>query len=162
MMHSQSKILVLTVGLTICFTASLIFSIGFAMTISENKQLIKNMFHDVFEDTNASEITYEKYFSKDYVQYVDGKTLNYDDFVNHMRALKSALKSAKITFKYIVGEGDKVATIHIAQGIKKNGGTVETQVNAFFQIKNNKIILCDELTRLIKGEETDKDLGSRQ
>lgn len=131
------------------------------MTTTKIKQFIQETFLNVIENMNATEKTYAKYFSKDYIQYVDGKKLNYSDFVTHMKAQKSVMKSIKVTFKHIVAEGDKLATIHIVNGIKKDGSRIEAQVNALFQIKNNKIILCDELTHLIKGEKSDRDLGSR-
>ena len=61
----------------------------------------------------------------------------------------------------MVAESDKVATIHRVNAIKHDDSHIEVQVNAFFQIKNNKIIFCDELTYLIQGEKSDRDLGSR-
>ena len=131
------------------------------MSTAETKAFIEEVFNNVLEDTNATERAYEKYFSKDYIQRVDGKVLNYSDFVKHMQAQKAVLKSLKITFKYIIVEGDKIATVHIVDGVKKDGGIIEAQVNAVFQIKNKKIILCDELTRMIKGAKSDADLGSR-
>ncbi len=60
-----------------------------------------------------------------------------------------------------MAENDKVCTVHVAQGIKDDGNLVRTQVNALFQIKQQKIILCNELTHLITGQESDSDLGLR-
>lgn len=131
------------------------------MTPAEMKQFIRDAFANVIEDVNASEETYAKYFSKHYVQYVDGKQLDYDDFVAHMKAQKAVMQSLKITFKHIIVEGDKLATVHIADGVKKDGGLVQAQINALFQIEDKKIILCDELTMLMKETKADRDLGSR-
>ena len=131
------------------------------MTSDEAKKFVQEVFNHTIEDMNATEETYAKYFSKDYVQYVDGKTLKYYDFIAHMKAQKNVMKSAKVTFKYMIAEGDTVATVHLVNGIKKDGGIIEVQVNALFLIKDKKIVLCDELTHLIKGEKSDRDLGSR-
>ncbi len=131
------------------------------MTSDETKIFVKEIFKNTIENMDATEETYAQYFSQDYIQHVDGKTLNYTDFVAHMKAQKNVIKSAKVTFKHIITEGDTVATVHIVNGIKKDGGIIEAQVNALFKIKNKKIILCDELTHLIKGEKSDSDLGSR-
>jgi hypothetical protein len=79
-----------------------------------------------------------------------------------MRAQKTVLKSLKIEFKNMIVEGDKIATIHIGHGIKKDGNAIEAQVNAVFQIKNRKLIVCDELTRMVKGNKADEDLGHRK
>lgn len=131
------------------------------MSPDEAKKFIKEVFINLIENRDANEETYAKYFSTEYIQYVDGKILDYDHFVTHMKALSSIIKSAKVTFKHIIAESDKVATIHRVNAIKHDGSHVEVQVNAFFQIKNNKIIFCDELTYLIQGEKSDRDLGSR-
>jgi len=131
------------------------------MSPAETKAFIKEAFTKVIEDVNASDEIYAKYFSQDYIQYVDGKTLSFSDFVKHMKVQKEVVQSVAITFKHMLVEGDKVATVHMVNAIKKDGGIIEAQVNAVFQIRDNKIILCDELTHLIKGEESDRDLGSR-
>ncbi len=131
------------------------------MSPKEMKKFIQEVFINLIENRDADEKTYAKYFSKDYIQYVDGKVLDYDHFVKHMKALADTIKSAKVTFKHIVSENDKVATIHRVNAVKHDGSQIEVQVNALFQIKNNKIILCDELTYLIQGEKSDKDLASR-
>jgi hypothetical protein len=100
--------------------------------------------------------------ARQFIQEVfSGKTLDYQQFVAHMKAQKKIIKSAKITFKYIIVEGDKIATLHIVDAIKQDGSCIEAQVNAIFQIKDKRIFLCDELTHLIKGDKSDKDLGSR-
>lgn len=131
------------------------------MSPDELKKFIKEVFINLIVNRDADEKTYAKYFSKDYIQYVDGKILDYDHFVRHMKTLAATIKSAQVTFKHIITEGDKVATIHRVNAIKHDGSQIEVQVNALFQIKNNKIILCDELTYLIQGEKSDKDLASR-
>lgn len=129
-------------------------------TSLDPKQIIQDALTNVVENMNLSEKTISKYFSTDYKQYVDGKFLNYNDFISHMIKQKSLLSSAKVTIKQIIVEKNKVSTIHIVDAIKKDGGVVKVQVNAFYILKNNKIILVDELTHVINGEKSDKDLGS--
>src|SRR5579862_8411692 len=99
------------------------------MTPTETKKFIRETFMSVLENMNATEEIYSKYFSKDYIQYVNGKTLNYNDFVAHMKTLKAVMKSIKVSFKHIIVEDDKVVTIHLIDGIKKDGGIIEAQVN---------------------------------
>lgn len=124
--------------------------------------LIQEIFTEVFEKDEFDEAVCEKYFSKNYVQYVDGKKVDYAGFLEHVRALKSALHSMSFEFKHIVTQGNKIATLHIARGIKRDtGDKIEVQVNAMFEVQHNQLILCNELTRLIHGEERDQDLGSR-
>lgn len=132
------------------------------MQPDEIKRLVKDTFIHVIEDMNATEETYAKYFAKGYLQYVNGETLNYNDFVSHMIAQKKVMQSIKVTIKHITVENDQVATIHLVEGTKKDGSYLEVQVNAFFIVQDKKFILCDELTHLIKGEKSDHDLGSRR
>ena len=49
----------------------------------------------------------------------------------------------------------------ISEGDKYSGGKVKAKVIALFVIKDNKIVLCDELTHVIAGSSEDRDLGSR-
>ncbi|HEF8774596.1 TPA: nuclear transport factor 2 family protein [Providencia stuartii] len=103
----------------------------------------------------------EQYFSPDYIQIVDGKKIDYTEFVAHLNALKNAVESISITIKSIA-EGDGcVHTQHIACAKKKNGEISEFEVFACFHLSNNKIICCEELTRMINGKKADEDLGSR-
>ncbi len=131
------------------------------MHAQEKKALLKQAFAEVIENMNVSDATYEKYFSKNYIQQVDGKTLKFADFVAHMKAQKRALQSIKVEFQQMFVDGDKVMTLHTARAIKKDGKAAEMKVFAFFVILDNKIVYCDELTHLIQGDNADKDLGSR-
>ncbi|MEN3752460.1 hypothetical protein ABC733_06310 [Mangrovibacter sp. SLW1] len=45
-------------------------------------------------------------------------------------------------------------------GFQKSGGHAITEVFACFTVDNGRISGCQELTRLIEGQEEDKHLGS--
>jgi hypothetical protein len=130
------------------------------MLPSEIKDFVKNALVDVVEDMAATEETYARYFSEKYIQYVDGKTLDYYKLISHMKAQKSILRSAKITFKHLIAEGNKVSSTHVVDAVKKNGGVIKAQVNALIELKDDKIVLCDELTFLIEGAKEDENIGS--
>lgn len=136
------------------------------MTAVELKAFIQQAFKDVLENMNATEETYAKYFSKEYRQYVDNKTLTYKDFVDHMTAQKKALRSVTVSFRKMVAEGNQIATVHVAEGVKKDGKPVKAQINAVFTVKMEnrqpKFVECDELSHLLVGEKADEDLGSRK
>lgn len=125
------------------------------------KQVIENSFK-VATDMNATEADYARYHSKDYIQHVDGKELNYDGFVAHMAALKKSLKSVKVVFHDIVIKGNKVVTRHTAYAVKKDNIEIELQLIAIMEIKEGKIVKCHEFTHLSKGAKEDRDLGSRE
>lgn len=125
---------------------------------------LKNVIEKAFKSLtslNATDKDIARLHSGDYLQYTDGKTLNYEDFVNHVKALQRDIKSLKIVIHDMIFDGNKVVTRHTAYGVKKDEKEIEVQVIAVIEIKDNKFIVCHELSHLIKGEETDRDIGSR-
>ncbi len=125
------------------------------------KKIILNVFK-IMTDINATEADYTKHVSKDYIQRVNGEVLDYNGFVDHMKALKRTIKSIKITFHDLIEERNKVVTRHTARGIKNDNSIVEMDLIAIFEIKDGKIISCNELTHMINGSKADRDLGSRK
>ena len=125
-----------------------------------NKDFIKNAFAEIYKGDAVDETVVAHYFSKDYIQHVDGKTLNYQQFVDHLYAQRKAIYNVTITFEHLISEGDKVVSIHYPTADKFSGGKIKAKVIALFVIKNDKIVLCDELTHLIEGSSEDRDLGS--
>ncbi|HTC63494.1 MAG TPA: nuclear transport factor 2 family protein [Candidatus Saccharimonadales bacterium] len=126
-----------------------------------NKSLVEQAFQDVFASDAFDEGVIARYFSPQYVQKTDGRTLDFTGFVAHVRELKRMLKYVTITFERLVAEGTAVVSIHRADAEKVAGGRVALRVFALFVIDSDKIVLCDELTRLEQGVLEDHDLASR-
>jgi ketosteroid isomerase-like protein len=126
-----------------------------------NKSLIRQMFRDVLEMDSWDEQVIDRYFSPSYVQHVDGKTLNFVGFRDHVRELKKVLTNLRFTIEHIVAEGNKVMEIHRVVGEKRAGGTVAARLFSLWIIEDGKIVLCDEISRLEQGQPQDRDLGSR-
>ena len=131
----------------------------------QNKQIIRNFFDEMDNDPSVTEESakkvIEKYLDPGYIQHVDGKTMHYKDSLPHRVNQLGRIKNIKITFDHLIAEGDKVISIHRAQGQKINGGEIEARVFALWRMKNGKIYLCDELTHLVKGSKEDEDIGSK-
>lgn len=121
---------------------------------------MNRLFKDVIEDLHADETVISQYFSSSYIQHVDGHTLNYREFIEHMLAQKAILSSAEVTIERCVEEGSTICTVHIVDAVKKNGEMVKVKVIAYFEIEDDKITLCDELTYVLKGEAKDQNIGS--
>ncbi len=126
-----------------------------------NKQIIKTALTEILENIEFDELLIEKYFSKEYIQHVDGKTIDYKNFKDHIRTLKAHVKSQSISINSIVEEGDIVFTNHIVTFTMQDGRNGQIKVIAEFRIKDDKIYYCDELTHMIAGDDKDRDLGSR-
>ena len=116
------------------------------------------MFED--PDVNIEKLAAEK-ISPNYVQHVDGKTLDYEQFIKHRLVQNKVVKTITVNFQHIVAEGDKIFTIHVADVEKKDGSKVKIKVIAMFIIKDAKLVACDELTHVLEGSKEDEDLGSR-
>ena len=127
----------------------------------DSKTLIRAAFHDVFEEDAFSEAVIARYFHPDYIQTADGNQLNYQQFVAHMKQLKQAVHAVKIDFQHLIAEGNSVCSVHIASGKKSNDKLVSSKIIAYFEIKEDLIYRCDELSHLLEGDESDRDLASR-
>jgi predicted SnoaL-like aldol condensation-catalyzing enzyme len=127
-----------------------------------NKSLVEQAFQDVFASDAFDQGVIARYFSPQYVQKTDGRTLDFSGFVAHVRELKRTLKNVTITFERLVAEGTTVVSIHRAEAEKVAGGRIAIRVFALFVIDAGKIVLCDELTHLEQGAVEDHDLASRK
>ena len=125
------------------------------------KKLVKSAFREVLEEKGYAEEKITEYFHPEYMQYVDGKTIDYPTFVLHIKKLKSTLDHVSIEFVHMIAEDNKVCSVHIARGSKVDGSEFETKVIAYMEVYEERIILCDELTFMMQGNESDRDLGSR-
>ncbi|UKB77850.1 hypothetical protein [Chryseobacterium sp. MEBOG07] len=124
------------------------------------KHFIQQVFKEVLENPVFDELLIEKYFSKEYIQLVDHNQLNYEEFVLHIKKLKEKVAEQKMEIISHAENGNIIFTNHIAKSTLKNGNKVSHKVLAEFTILDHKIIRCDELTLLVEGNHTEKNLGS--
>ncbi|MFI8417622.1 nuclear transport factor 2 family protein [Serratia sp. NPDC078593] len=101
------------------------------------------------------------FFAQDYQQSVDGHTLDYLQFVQHMALLKQLTRSMTLRLLAVVAQGETVFTHHRVAVEKRDGSRSEVQVLAHFTVRAGRIVRCDELTRLLSGDAADADLASR-
>lgn len=126
-----------------------------------NKELLKQIFVQLFQNTVHDEAFIDQYFDKDYVQQVDGKILKLQAFKKHIQKLKELRTVIDIQFNKVVQENEVVFSNHIVTTTNKEGTDLASHhVIAEFRFKNEKIVYCDELTRLINGELSHQELGS--
>ena len=126
------------------------------------KHFIRQVFKEVLENPVFDELLIEKYFSKEYIQFVNHSQLNYEEFVLHIKKLKEKVTEQKLEIINYAENGTVIFTNHIAKSKLKDGSKVVHKVLAEFTIQNHQIIRCDELTLLVEGNHTEKDLGSEK
>ena len=129
------------------------------MTATSLKKIIKSSFTELLEKPGFDPSLFENFFSREYIQYVDGKILDYTGLLEHAKTLKSRVKDIKVSYEHLIEEGNKVCSVHIVEAIRDNQ-PVKMKIIALFAFENDKIILCDELTYMLLGDESDRDLGS--
>lgn len=126
-----------------------------------NKEQFKQCMTDIFMRSGFNIELIEKNFSNDYVQLVNQHTLNYSDFVKHIKTLKKEIIKCEIEFVTLISERDKLSSTHIIRAIKKDGSKIKAKVIGVFTFKNGKIIHTDEVTCLFESNTEDNDMGSR-
>ena len=124
------------------------------------KNLIQKVFSEILENPEFNQTLIEKYFAKNYIQYVDNSQLTYEEFVLHIKKLKEKVAEQKVKIINYAENGNVIYTKHIAQSTLNDGSIVIHKVLAEFTIHNDKITQCDELTILLQGNENEKNLGS--
>lgn len=115
------------------------------------QQMLTDPVHD--EDRIAA------FFAPHYEQQVDGKTLNYKDFVDHMALLKKVVRSLELNLITVASEHNEVLTHHKVNIDKNDGSSARFEIFAHFTVQDRRIIRCEELTRLLSGTTTDQALG---
>ncbi|BAU74690.1 nuclear transport factor 2 family protein [Metapseudomonas furukawaii] len=133
------------------------------MTLSpaDSKQRIFDLFHDLVQAETLDPEKVADYLDPDYQQRVDGVLLDYQGFIAHMHRQKEAIARVEVEFLCLVAEGNVVFSNHQVHALTRDGRRVVVKVIAQFELKQGRLLRCDELTRLVSGTQEDEDLGSR-
>jgi predicted SnoaL-like aldol condensation-catalyzing enzyme len=126
----------------------------------ENKTFIREGFKTIFGSSDFNEDFIRGMVDSSYIQHVDGKTLGFEEFIQHLRVLKERTKSIEIDFKTLIEEERIVFSNHVVTATMKDDTKTVLHVIAEFRVKNGKMYYCDELTLLIDGDSYNSDLGS--
>lgn len=128
------------------------------MTPEQSRQWIQQALHYGFAMDTSD---YSKYMSNQYIEHIDGQIFNYQQWLHHMLDLKGMMKSYQLSFDEIVAEGDQIATSYVVHATKKDGTKLDIRIIAIFKIQNGKMIYCDELTHLLNGPASEKNLSDQ-
>ena len=131
------------------------------MSLKHHERTIRQMF-STFTDFNSEISALSDFMTTDYRQRVDGNEMTLDAFLRHANALRSGLHRLEISIKHVVCEGDRAATVHLARAIRHSGECSLIKVIAFYEFREERICLVDELTHVLEGGQNDKALGSLQ
>lgn len=127
--------------------------------MSDVSQRVAQALHSIVCTPEHDEAKIREFFSPQYRQYVDGESLDFRGFVEHMARLKQLTHAIELTIIAIAHANQEVLTHHRVAVSKKGGGVSHVDVLTHFTLQDGMIIRCEELTRLIQGAEEDHSLG---
>ena len=130
------------------------------MTDQQARALLSRVFHALFDPAATAEEVGTR-FSLDYRQIADGREIDRAGFIDHVRLLKDVVQSGSVTLETVIASGPTIASLHVVNVRKKTGEAVQMKVHAFFEIEHGLIRRTEELTHMMVGGQTDRDLGSR-
>lgn len=113
------------------------------------KDRLQDYFHEVVENPTLDLERLSEYVSSDYTLILDGKRFTYGDYAQRLAFYKANEKSVKVIFERFVEEGNSVSTVHRAHIVKQDGTELNLEILAHFEFQGDKLIFCQELTRLL-------------
>ncbi|MCW8445438.1 hypothetical protein OQJ19_08495 [Fluoribacter gormanii] len=120
--------------------------------------LLKRIWESVYEPDLDVTSTVKQYFHPDYEQSINGVIMNRSDYIAHVIEQKRNMRIRHIQYKHIVEVGNEVFALYYPQGVSLNDSTIEAEVIAYFQFKEQKLLKIHGQVRLIKGNLTDVDM----
>ena len=108
-----------------------------------------------------------KYFDRDYVQHVDGKTIGYDEFVEHMKVVHGKIKDVSVRWKELhayafANDGKRETHIFshhvVSYKDRASGAEGSAEVCGLFKCGTDLIFECNEMTTVTHGSLN--DIGS--
>ncbi|MBY7923446.1 nuclear transport factor 2 family protein [Vibrio fluvialis] len=126
----------------------------------ELKRLTHAALLAVIEAEHVDEREVERYFASSYQRVADGAVLNLSEFKQHFLTLKQLTRSMTVTVVAMAQQDEHVFSRHQVSVEKRNGEHSVVEVIAHFQWREGKIVRCDELSRVIDGDQSDRALAS--
>lgn len=125
------------------------------------KVLLQQAFDCAFQGSTLDLPALARSFGADYVQHVNGQTLDRAQFVAHLQALRQSTRRIEIRFRQLIGTDNLLFSQHLAEVETLDGQRSVHQVHALFRFEHGLIVECDELTHMLSGAATSQDLAAR-
>jgi predicted SnoaL-like aldol condensation-catalyzing enzyme len=126
---------------------------------AEYLTFMENMYRDILENLKVDKIP--DYFSPKYVQTTGGENIDYQGFIDQVKDLKQHVESIQVLpLEETICEGNKMALRYLRRVTKRNGLLSNVAVLGIFEIQDDKLVRCWELSKVIVGEKEDKALDA--
>ena len=123
-----------------------------------NITLLKNIWEAVYDPAKEVSSVITHYFHPKYTQCINGVEMVFDDYVSHVIEQKKSIKITSIDYKHIVEDGSDIFALYYPRGTNNDGLTIEAEVVAYFQFKEQKLKRIHGQVRLIEGNFYDVDM----
>ncbi|GGE35406.1 hypothetical protein GCM10011391_12670 [Pullulanibacillus camelliae] len=124
-------------------------------------EFLKEIYHEIIINMNTQRIPH--YFSDTYIQVTDGVHTNRDEFINHIKTLKTIVQSIQVSpfFDFLFDQDKQTATLRYHVNVhKKNGDSGDIEVIAIFELNDYQIVRCNELTFPLNKNESFQNIGT--
>ena len=128
------------------------------LTTAEIEDLFKALFLGP-EDTLLPIV--QKWFNPEYVQIADGQSSTFDEFVAHLKKLRSLVTKLSVKVLFLVQEGGKIADRHIVTLEKVDGSTAVLEVLLLGERDDaGKFLRVWETSRTVTGDDSSSELAT--
>ncbi len=121
--------------------------------------LLKNIWECVYNPKLDVIETVEKFFHKDYEQYINGVRMNRAEYIHHVLAQRQSMNIECIDYKHFLKKRNELFAIYYPKGKNANNLPIEAEVIAYFCFESQQILKIHGQVRLINGKLADADLG---
>lgn len=131
------------------------------MNKQEAIRFISQMYNDII--VNFDFVKIPDYFHNQYYQVTDGKKINLEEFKNHLTALKATVDKITVSPFYDTLYDEELQTLTLRYTVdvtKKSGTRGLIELIAIFEIKNGKIVRCNEISHALHHVNEFKELAS--
>lgn len=115
---------------------------------------------DILNRLFTGDIAAETLFSTDYQQCSDGNTLNFADFKQHLSHLRQHVSKIQFNVVDLCLHEDRLGERHFVTITHQDQTESQIEVYMFVRFRDQKIESTHEVTRLITGNITDRELAS--
>lgn len=123
---------------------------------------IEDLFTSIFQGPEDTLLpTVEQWFNPEYVQVTDGVRSTFDEFVDHLKKLRSLVKTLSVKVMFLVQEDRKIADRHIVSIEKVDGSKAVLEVLLLGERDDHgRFVKVWETSRTLEGDEASAGLAT--
>ncbi len=102
-------------------------------------------------DPKADSKVTDRYFTEDFVQVIDDTTIGRSQLDSRIELLRKEYSAVSFDYLSVVGEGDRIADVHLVRAKAKDGQQLMIKVISLYTLRDGRISRAESLTRLVEG-----------